>query len=490
MSFYARAGEITGIAGLVGCGKSEIVRAVYGLEAIASGSIRVEGRGIAARPTPIDMLRRGVCYFPSDRVAEGLALGRPVRENVSMAALDLPAFSRARVLRRASERRAIQGIVDKLKLRPPQIERTVAKLSGGNRQKVLLARGMTRDISVFLFDEPTVGIDVGAKIEVYELMKIIGGGGRGHRPGVLGTARGDELVESALRDASLADGGRTFREPISTKPSYFAFLPRGGRRRARARAARWQCDDERPRTVSSAAPNVALDKFYRLYGAVGFLPIMLVGLIVAVRDLRAAFSRLAERSECAAQSSYLVILAVGQMLVLIVGGFDLSVGAVVAADQRVERAGHGRAQGAMADYPARSSSGVLTGLGCGLLSAWSTAFAWPFACLAVHGDARHGSIATGLALLLTNGIPVYGMPAGYVDGLGRALAGVAERRLSRRSRSSAWSGACRTSREWAAISMLSAAICRPPRLWRCDAILSCGDLCALLGFRFDQSVLR
>jgi ABC-type multidrug transport system fused ATPase/permease subunit len=78
VSFYARAGEITGIAGLVGCGKSEIVRAVYGLEAVASGSIRVRDEDMAARPTPIDMLRRGVCYFPSDRVAEGLALGRPV----------------------------------------------------------------------------------------------------------------------------------------------------------------------------------------------------------------------------------------------------------------------------------------------------------------------------------------------------------------------------------------------------------------------------
>ena len=173
VSFYARAGEITGIAGLVGCGKSEIVRAIYGLEPIASGAIRVKGEEAAAHAAPIEMLRRGVCYFPSDRVAEGLALGRPVRENVSMAALDLPTFSSTRVLRRASERRAVQAIVEKLKLRPPQIERAVAKLSGGNRQKVLLARGMTREISVFLFDEPTVGIDVGAKIEVYELMKSL-----------------------------------------------------------------------------------------------------------------------------------------------------------------------------------------------------------------------------------------------------------------------------------------------------------------------------
>ena len=170
MSFYARAGEITGIAGLVGCGKSEAIRAIFGLESIAEGTIEIGGESVV-RPTPASMLRRGVCYFPSDRVAEGLALARPVRENASMAALDLPAFSRRSVLQRRSERRTVQKIIDRLNLRPPHIERAVANFSGGNRQKVLLARGLTRDVSVFLFDEPTVGIDVGAKVEVYELMK-------------------------------------------------------------------------------------------------------------------------------------------------------------------------------------------------------------------------------------------------------------------------------------------------------------------------------
>jgi ribose transport system ATP-binding protein len=170
VGFHARAGEITAIAGLVGCGKSEVVRAVFGLETIASGTIRVDGTPVA-RPTPAELLRRGVCYFPSDRVAEGPALGRPVRENASMAALDLPAFARASILKRRSERRVVRDIAEKLRLRPPHIERLVARFSGGNRQKVLLARGLTRDIRVYLFDEPTVGIDVGAKVEVYELMK-------------------------------------------------------------------------------------------------------------------------------------------------------------------------------------------------------------------------------------------------------------------------------------------------------------------------------
>jgi ribose transport system ATP-binding protein len=170
VSLRVRAGEIVGIAGLVGCGKSELVRALYGLESIESGRISIFGRPVE-RPTPARLLRAGVCYFPSDRVAEGLALTRPVRENASMAALDLPAFASGQILQRRSEKSTIQSIVDRLRLRPPQIERMVGNLSGGNRQKVVLARGLTRQTRIFLFDEPTVGIDVGAKVEVYDLMR-------------------------------------------------------------------------------------------------------------------------------------------------------------------------------------------------------------------------------------------------------------------------------------------------------------------------------
>ena len=172
VSLFAREGEITGIAGLVGCGKSEVIRAVYGLEPVADGSIRIRGQAIA-QPTPATSLKAGVCYFPSDRVGEGLALARPVRENASMASLDLPDFAWHRVLRRRSERRVVAEVMDRLKLRPPGIERVVVNFSGGNRQKIVLARGLTRDVGIYLLDEPTLGIDVGAKTEVYELMKAL-----------------------------------------------------------------------------------------------------------------------------------------------------------------------------------------------------------------------------------------------------------------------------------------------------------------------------
>jgi ribose transport system ATP-binding protein len=172
VNFHAAAGEITGIAGLVGCGKSELIRAIYGLEPIARGTIRIDGTPYEF-PSPRSSLKRGVAYFPANRIAEGLALMRPIRENVSMTGLDLPSFARFGVLRQDAERETVTGVMEQLQLRPPDIERPVGALSGGNRQKVMLGRALTRDLTVFLFDEPSVGIDVGAKLEVYEFMKTL-----------------------------------------------------------------------------------------------------------------------------------------------------------------------------------------------------------------------------------------------------------------------------------------------------------------------------
>lgn len=170
VSLEVRAGEVTALAGLVGCGKSEIGRAVFGLEDIESGQFMLHGRAMPD-PRPDRMLDAGLVYFPSDRGAEGLALGRPILENTSMASLLLPAFSRLRVLRKDKERHIVNGIAEELQLRPLDVGKAVGALSGGNRQKVMLGRGLTRDFQVFIFDEPTVGIDVGAKVEVYEMIR-------------------------------------------------------------------------------------------------------------------------------------------------------------------------------------------------------------------------------------------------------------------------------------------------------------------------------
>ena len=238
VSIRVCAGEVVGIAGLVGCGKSELTRAVYGLEPLESGEIRIAGERVE-HATPGDSLQRKVCYFPSDRVAEGLALIRPVRENASMAALALPQFSQARFLKRGSEKSLIREIVERLNLRPPSIEREAGNLSGGNRQKVMLARGLTRDIAVYLFDEPTVGIDVGAKVEVYEHIKSLAEQGAGvllvsselpevlhlsnrvyvmHRGKLVAELTGDDITEEAVLACFFDDEDERVRASSRPRP--------------------------------------------------------------------------------------------------------------------------------------------------------------------------------------------------------------------------------------------------------------------------------
>lgn len=170
-SLTLRRGEVVGIAGLVGCGKSEVARLIFGLDPKKGGTITLRDGNSISNPTPRQMLQAGVCYFPSDRVREGLALDRPIRENITMAALDTSKFSLRGLIRGRKERTAAKTAADQFELRPADVERSVSNLSGGNRQKVMLARGILREIDVFLFDEPTVGVDVGAKAQIYEIIR-------------------------------------------------------------------------------------------------------------------------------------------------------------------------------------------------------------------------------------------------------------------------------------------------------------------------------
>lgn len=170
VSLTVCAGEIVGLAGLIGSGKSEVGRACFGLERIARGHIRFRGQRIG-RPAPRAMLEAGLVYLPPDRRVEGLVAERSVRENVALAALPLPQFSGRLFLRRRSEREVCSRLTKQLRIVPPRIERAVTYFSGGNQQKVVLAKGLTRRPRLLIMDEPTTGVDVGAKTEVYSFMK-------------------------------------------------------------------------------------------------------------------------------------------------------------------------------------------------------------------------------------------------------------------------------------------------------------------------------
>ncbi|WGD29742.1 sugar ABC transporter ATP-binding protein [Ancylobacter sp. WKF20] len=169
-SIEARAGEIVGLAGLVGCGKSEIGRAVFGLCEIAAGRVMLDGQPVA-RPNPRAMLNAGLCYITSDRRSEGLMLLRSTQENITLSSLAKPELSRMGWLRLGAEKRLASEMGGRMSVRPFDLRRHVGTYSGGNQQKILIARALARSARVFIFDEPTVGIDVSARVEVYGFMK-------------------------------------------------------------------------------------------------------------------------------------------------------------------------------------------------------------------------------------------------------------------------------------------------------------------------------
>ena len=168
VSFDVRAGEIVGLAGLVGAGRTETVRAIACADVPQSGTIEVDGEPHKFR-SPGDAIAAGVALITEDRKGQGLVLGMTVRENVTLAHL-AQFLNREHFIDRTKEVDATQRYIGELRIRTPGTEQEVRNLSGGNQQKVVLAKWLLGKTRVFLFDEPTRGIDIGAKAEIYGLM--------------------------------------------------------------------------------------------------------------------------------------------------------------------------------------------------------------------------------------------------------------------------------------------------------------------------------
>jgi ribose transport system ATP-binding protein len=178
VSLLVRAGEVVGLAGLIGSGKSVIGRACFGLERIASGRITFDGQDITGRSARA-MLDLGAFYLPPDRREEGLIMMRSVRENVSLPWLAARPFTRFGFLDRSGERANVRDVADRLNLQPRNIEHDLERLSGGNQQKVLLAKGLVSAVKLFILDEPTVGVDVGTRVAIYGFIRDLCENGAG-----------------------------------------------------------------------------------------------------------------------------------------------------------------------------------------------------------------------------------------------------------------------------------------------------------------------
>jgi ribose transport system ATP-binding protein len=167
VSFSVRAGEIVGLTGLVGAGRSEVARLVFGADPKRAGRILLDGAPVNLA-SPAAAIAHGIGFVTEDRKRQGLVLGLPVRENVTLA--ELERLSALGFVRRDLERAEVRRVVDRLRIRTPSIEQLVRNLSGGNQQKVALAKWLLTRSRVLFFDEPTRGIDVGAKVEIYQIM--------------------------------------------------------------------------------------------------------------------------------------------------------------------------------------------------------------------------------------------------------------------------------------------------------------------------------
>ena len=167
ISFSVRRGEIVGIAGLVGSKRTETARAIFGVDPLDSGQIFLHGRPLRVR-TPADAIAHGIALIPEDRKRQGIFATLSVWENVVLGALRQ--FLRRGLLDRRREKQRAGEFVSSLRVATPDLDKRVIELSGGNQQKVVIAKWLNTNAEVFLFDEPTRGIDVGGKIEVYRLM--------------------------------------------------------------------------------------------------------------------------------------------------------------------------------------------------------------------------------------------------------------------------------------------------------------------------------
>lgn len=202
VSFRVAAGEIFGITGLVGSGRTELLRAIFGADVAEHGTVAVAGRMARRFRHPSQAVAEGLAMVTEDRKQNGLMLEQPIRSNTSLAAMS-KRFSRLGVIRRHQELLEADRMCRAMETRCTDVEQIVGTLSGGNQQKVAIAKWLTRGADVFLFDEPTRGIDIGARRRIYRLVDELAAAGKGI---VIVSSDLDELFETCDRIAVMSAG--------------------------------------------------------------------------------------------------------------------------------------------------------------------------------------------------------------------------------------------------------------------------------------------
>ena len=209
VSFELRKGEILGFSGLMGAGRTETARALFGADPIDSGDIYINGKKVDIK-SPEDAVRNGIGYLSEDRKRYGIVVQKSVAENTSMATMEH--FMKGIFIDKKKEKEVAQQYVESLATKTPNVDQLVVNLSGGNQQKVVIAKWLTRNCDILIFDEPTRGIDVGAKNEIYKLMNQLAEQGKAI---IMISSEMTEILRMSDRIVVMCEGKKTGELDIS-----------------------------------------------------------------------------------------------------------------------------------------------------------------------------------------------------------------------------------------------------------------------------------
>jgi ribose transport system ATP-binding protein len=204
ISLSLREGEVLGLTGLVGAGKTELVRALFGADRIDSGDIYIKGKKVAIR-TPQDAVEQGMGLVPENRNTEGLVVTSPINENITLATPEAIQTKFPGIISATLEKKSISGNrwIQRLAIKMPSLKTLVSSLSGGNRQKVVLAKWLFKNSTIILFDEPTRGIDVQAKSEIRGLIRQLATEGKAI---IVSSCEFDEIIKVSDRIIVMHEG--------------------------------------------------------------------------------------------------------------------------------------------------------------------------------------------------------------------------------------------------------------------------------------------
>jgi ribose transport system ATP-binding protein len=318
ISFTVAAGEIVGLGGIQGNGQTEIARALYGL-ARTAGDVRLDGVRTVLR-SPGDAIRAGIVYVPADRRGESIFAPHSIRRNV--AAPHLPSWSRFGILDHSREQKTVADVVTRFQVRTPSLEQPIGFLSGGNQQKVVVGRWVIAKPKLYIFDEPTQGVDVATKLELYRVIRQLAEQGAAV---ILLSADLLELIGLSDRILVVAHGSIVDRVTAADATEERIIGSAVGRGRNGHASKLTAADASAP--IHRTGKRLGMSQvLWRRYSGT----VLLLGLLVLVSIYTTSQSRyfLTERNlgNLAIEVVPLAVVAIGQMVVILLGGVDLSVG--------------------------------------------------------------------------------------------------------------------------------------------------------------------